>query len=344
MKTILVREVMNMKKKWLAISVLCVTLAVLMVAGLALAGCTPQKPSEMTKVTVALDWLPFGRHTPYYIAMDKGWFAEENLEVEIKPTFAAGIQEIGAGNVDFAETTQGTAVILAVQQGIPIKAVCGEFQGDELGWYGLKSKNPDVKTVADMAGLSVNGPASKDDDVRAFLSISGMEGKTNWVIMEGSVYVGAALRGEVDAFISVSGSEAYCEGLGGCWVINFSDGGYTTFPGAMMAAHTDLIENRPEVVRAFVRAYLKGLQYVLDHPQEAFDSLRANYPDAEDFQKILIDVIIQLRDTPNTVGKPLGWMSEKDWEISQDIVAEWSSVARIVKRPVSDYFTNEFLP
>ena len=91
-----------------------------------------------------------------------------------------------------------------------------------------------------------------------------------------------------------------------CGVIAVSNG---------IVVHNDLIKEDPALIRAFVSASIKGFLYGRQHPDEMVAIIRK-------FSQA-VDPTIARREaelswdtwvTPNTAGKPLGWMSDKDWE------------------------------
>ncbi|MFC1965173.1 ABC transporter substrate-binding protein, partial [Chloroflexota bacterium] len=307
----------------------------------------PAKPGELTKLVVALDWFPWGRSIPYFVGVQKGYFAEENLELEFIPTYATSDREIGTKAADIGETSGSAGpFILQVAQGLPIKAICGEFQGADYGFMGRLDINPHIKSAQDMAGTTLAlKPGINTDLGIAFLTKAGLLDKVEIVTMEGGAGVGAVLQGTIDAIFTLAGTEPYFDHVGGYWFVRSQDVGLDLFP-TFMVAHNDLINNRPEVVKAFVRAYLKGFSDALADPEAGVDALvelneEINRPqELRAFQFLAAGGLV----TKNTEGKPLGWMSEKDWEASQNTLVQWSQTITITPRPLSDYFTNEFLP
>ncbi|MFH1775130.1 MAG: ABC transporter substrate-binding protein [Chloroflexota bacterium] len=347
-----------MKGQWQKTVLICV-LAVVLVVALVSGGCAPRekKPGEMTKVVVAMDWYPYAGWCDVYIPQVMGWYAEENLEVEFVTAPGRPHRLVGEKTATFGHGS-GNDIYFIREAGLGVVAVAGDAQGLEWGFYGRVDKNPQLKLDADhrlidvqeMQGMTIGGTIGFTTElVEAFLATTGLKGKLEYVIMESGAKIGSGLAGKIDAFTSSTGTIGYFKDIpGGGWFCDYAQGGIKVLPGMVISAHEDTIRDNPELVEAFVRAYLKGLKWSMENPQEAADLLVAAYPkEAEPYRtwySLQTYVDFGLFGTENTKGKPLGWMSEKDWETTQGIILEWGRATTITKRPVSEYFTNEFIP
>ncbi|MDR1859281.1 MAG: ABC transporter substrate-binding protein, partial [Treponema sp.] len=70
------------------------------ITALALIGCGGRTANQ---IRVVLDWTPNTNHTGLYVALDKGWFADEGLSVEIvQPPENGGLVLVGSGSAEFA--------------------------------------------------------------------------------------------------------------------------------------------------------------------------------------------------------------------------------------------------
>jgi NitT/TauT family transport system substrate-binding protein len=92
-----------------------------------------------------------------------------------------------------------------------------------------------------------------------------------------------------------------------------------------------------------VAASLKGFLYGRQHPDEAAEIIKKYLPTS--------DLAISRREmelswatwvTPNTAGKPLGWMSDKDWDATVGVLKQYGGVT--VPLEASQLYTNEFVP
>ena len=89
--------------------------------------CSTQ--TEKDKVKLALDWYPNANHLGLYIALDEGYFEDQNLEVEIyTPSDPSTVlQTVAAGSDDFGMNYQPD-VLIARDEGVPVVSVLGMVQ------------------------------------------------------------------------------------------------------------------------------------------------------------------------------------------------------------------------
>ena len=119
-----------------------------------------------------------------------------------------------------------------------------------------------------------------------------------------------------------------------CGVIAVSNG---------IVVHNDLIKEDPALIRSFVAASLKGFLYGRQHADEMVAIVRK-------FSQA-VDPVIAKREaelswatwvTPNTIGKPLGWGSDKDWAETVAVLKQYGGVATPLD--AEQLYTNEFVP
>lgn len=122
---------------------LAVLILILSLLVLGLSGCQSQEPgstSDLTKVTVVLDWFPNTNHTGLYVAQNLGYYEEEGLDVEIiQPSEGGASQLIAAGQGDFGISCQ-EEVTVARSQNIPVVAIAAVIQHNTSGFASPVSK------------------------------------------------------------------------------------------------------------------------------------------------------------------------------------------------------------
>src|SRR5690606_5117042 len=89
---------------------------------------------SLTKVKVVLDWTPNTNHTGLYVARDKGFFAEQGLDVEIvQPGDAGADQMVAAGAAEFGVSYQ-ESITMARTSGVPLVSVAAVIQHNTSGF------------------------------------------------------------------------------------------------------------------------------------------------------------------------------------------------------------------
>ena len=107
---------------------------ILSLVTLFLVGCGQGAPGELTKVSIALDCFPWANHSGLYVAQDKGYFAEEGLDVNI---YVPGdpstvLQTVAAGRDDFGISYQ-PELLIARDKGVGVVSIMAMVQHPQIG-------------------------------------------------------------------------------------------------------------------------------------------------------------------------------------------------------------------
>jgi NitT/TauT family transport system substrate-binding protein len=124
----------------------------------------------------------------------------------------------------------------------------------------------------------------------------------------------------------------------------YSDAGIL-IPAFGILASTETIKSKPDVVRRFLAATVKGWEEAKRDPDAAVAATVAANPllkGREGSYKEEFLETLEYVETPNTKGKPFGWQSVDDWKAAQEILVKHMDVKP--QSNVDVYFTNEFLP
>lgn len=304
--------------------ILTLVLSVAMMASVA-AGCgtkaneatdktsaaTTQKDSAKsnkgsTTVSIQIDGSAVPYYSPLYIAKEKGYFAEEGLNVEFYYAAAADIvKNVAAGNVEFG-FPNADAVVAAKAQGIPVKVVHTTYQ-EGLGSIIFKSDSG-IKTPADLKGkkVAVTSLGSANYfQLKAALKDSGLsiDDVKVEVIGTGAI-LNALTSGQVDAIV-FSKLRTIELNNSGFKVSEIPSDKYLPSFGNVLVSGDKLVNEKPEVVNGFRKALTKGIEYIAaGHVEEAVDlSIKSYSPTFADKRDIVISSI-------NKVFIPTLWQSD----------------------------------
>ena len=125
-------------------------------------------------------------------------------------------------------------------------------------------------------------------------------------------------------------------------ILWYADCGVTAVSNGIIV-HGDLIKDDPELIRSFVAASLKGFLYGRAHIDEIAAVVKK-------FSEATVPAISRREAelsfdtwvTPNTAGKPLGWMSDKDWNETVAVLKQYGGVTTPLE--AAQLYTNEFVP
>lgn len=123
------------------------------------AGCSSnQVPQDenLAQTTIMLDWAPNTNHTGLYVALEKGYFEDEGLKVDIINPSSQGTVEqlVATGNVDFGISHQEQVTTARIND-LPIVSLAALIQHNTSGFASLKSKN--IESANDFEGKVYGG-------------------------------------------------------------------------------------------------------------------------------------------------------------------------------------------
>jgi NitT/TauT family transport system substrate-binding protein len=122
----------------------------------------------------------------------------------------------------------------------------------------------------------------------------------------------------------------------------YADCGVTAVSNGIIV-HKDLLKSDPDLVKAFVQASLKGFLYARQHPDEAVAITRKfSQAVVPEIARRELEMSFNTWVTPNTAGKPIGWMSDKDWDDTVETLKQYGGVTTPLK--TSDLYTNDLVP
>src|SRR6185369_15957667 len=100
----------------------------------------------------------------------------------------------------------------------------------------------------------------------------------------------------------------------------FSDWGLNILGNGYFVT-TATLEQKPELVRAFLRATMRGWKDAIADPKAGVAALMKAYPETNrEFAELGLPLVIEHMVSDATRGKPLGYMAEEDWKVTLDVM------------------------
>lgn len=315
-------------------------LALTSAAALILAGCSSGESSgeggeasgELDHVTVQLDYVPRGNHAMFFVGQDQGFFEEEGIVVDdiIKGTGSPDAMRIvGTEGADFGFGDLPT-LATARSQGVEVTALAAVNQSSPLGMCSL-ADNHDLSSAEDLVGLDVGVHPAGSTYIfwQALVAANGLEGKVNELTVT-PPYESYLLTEKVDAVIcyidaEVPELEAKAGGPGSLSILLGAESGYDVY-GSGMFTSQKLIDEDPDLVERFTRAYLKSFQWTIDNPEEAAGILAASSAELAGKEDIFVEQLQADIDfsfeSDATADEGLGTMHEDVWQATIDTLAD----------------------
>lgn len=226
-------------------------------------------------VKFALDFIPLGRHAPWYVALSKGYFKEEKLNVSILPSkgTADAIRFVEAGIAEFG-FVDIPSLVASGSGGASVRIVAGIYQRAPYCVFSL-DPGANVTSPAGMVGLEM-GSSSASFMPRifaAFMKMNGLDPSTLKIVnIDGAARVPMLVTKQVqsiDQFLMGEPSirrAAAPAAAPKCLLL--ADHGLDIYANSI-GVREDFLKRNPEAVRGFVRAALRGLKDALANPEEA---------------------------------------------------------------------------
>jgi NitT/TauT family transport system substrate-binding protein len=308
--------------------------------------------SAQTAVKFALDWKFEGPSAPYFVAIDKGYYNAEGLDVTVDsgPGSVAGIARVAAGAYPLGFFDVNSLVKFRDQN--PDQRVQAVMMVYDVPPFAIVSlKKAGVKSPKDLEGKILGAPAPDGAFAqwKAFVKANKIDDSKVKIENVGfPVREPMLAQGKVDAITGFSFS-SYFNLLQNnikpddVAVMLMSDHGLVLYGNAIMV-NPDFAKANPKVVAGFVRATVKGFIETAKNPDEAIKSVMKRNETAE--LKIELERLkMALRDnmvTPWVKANGVGGVDMARLEKSIDQIAD---TYEFKNRPkAADIFTDAFLP
>lgn len=318
--------------------------------GLALGVLAASAASAQEKVTYNMAWLPQGSSIGVIVAKQQGLFGKAGLEVDIVRGYGGNrtANELDQGQYEFGYVDP-VSLILNRMNGGKIRMV-GAINTRWPAGICFDEKRHQIRNLDDMKGLTMGGGASSpvQNIVPAWLDLNTKpKDFIRLLRMDPAVVDASLVEGRIDlaecwlaSNRAVMQKRARDAGVTLRW-LDYSDFGLDAY-GSGFATTEKLIQEKPEVVRKFLKASYEGFDYAIQHPQEAADAMVKLFPTIDAAVALQqIQEINALIVDPQSKDKGLGYMNAERMRSTVDFVDKAFDVQGKVK--AEDVYTNAFL-
>lgn len=333
----------------------------LMLFPLLLAGCLGQGGTssksydgKVAKVSLALDWTPNTNHTGIYVALAKGYYAANGIDLTIKPYSSSVYPEqlVATNQAEFGISFPESVTTFRAQ-GVPIVSIAAVIQNNTSALVSLKSSGLD--SVAKLAGKRYAGFGAPYEQpvISEMLKCAGAP-TTDFQNITTQIDPIAALKsGQFDfawIYMGWEGIEAQEQGVD-LNVFPLNNGCIPNYSSPVIISNEQLIKDHPDVIKRFLKATAQGYEYAIQNPHDAASLLIQQAPPGSfDNQQLVYDSQAYL--SPRYAEGAACW--------GQQTLAKWTDYPRfmfthqaiqdangkpITKEPnYAAAFTNSLLP
>jgi NitT/TauT family transport system substrate-binding protein len=277
-------------------------------------------------VKFVLDFISLGRHAPWYVALGRGYFKDEGLNVTIMPSkgTADAIRTVATGGAELG-FIDIPSLVASGSAGAGVKIVAANYQKPP---YCIFTLNPgaNVTEPKQMAGLELgSSTASFVPKIwAAFMEMNKVDSKTLKIVnIDAASRVPMLAAGKVqsiDQFLmsepairrAVTNAKPVCLLAG--------DYGLEIYANSLGVSE-DFLAKNPDVVKKFTRAALKGWKDALANPEEAA-KIQIQYVKALNPEIIVeeIQILKRIAITPDVEKNGFGHVSMERMKNTVDFI------------------------
>lgn len=298
---------------------------------------------DLREVNVVLDWYPNAIHTFLYTAIERGYFAEEGLDVKIH--FPANDNDalalVAAGKAEIGMYYQQDVIQAVANQGTGIKSIGAIVQSPLNVILSLKDKN--ITKPEDLVGKTIGygGTVLSEALVKCMMENVGADASDVNMINVGFELMSSMTTGNVDATIGclVNHEVPQLEEEG--FDVNyFSVSGYgiPNYYEEVFLTNDNLLENEPEVVAGFLRAAKKGFDDFKADPDGCLAILmnnqnEENFPLTQSVEEQSCATLIPLMETEDAAFLTQTdecWQENIDWMLENQLIDKAVDVSDVM--------------
>jgi NitT/TauT family transport system substrate-binding protein len=283
-------------------------------------------------VSVRLSFTPFAAHIPVYVAKEKGYYSQGGLDVAILAgrgsSFAA--MTVGSGKEEFG-IADAAAVVTTRAQGVPIVALANLQQDNGVALFATESSGIAAPSQLKDRNVGVFTGSTTTIFLQAWLKKNGLTmDDIKPVTVRSGTDLPLVLSGKIDAEVTVYNNELVA------WKIEhpelklrqwtMASLGFDT-PGYAIVTNEELAKQKPQLVKAFRDATVKGIEFSLSNPAEAVAIITKAVPEL----KVEIETAKWQATIPATRGAAteksgLGSLDKRKWETLNELLATYNVI------------------
>ena len=307
------------------------------------AGQTGGTDGELRELNVVLDWYPNALHAFLYDAIEKGYYAEEGLQVNIQfpSNTNDAISLVAAGQAEIGLYYQQDVIIARANQDVPVKSIGAVVQGPLNIVLSLAEK--DITSPEDLVGKTIGyaGTELSEALIRSIMAYVGADSSDVEMIDVGFDLMSSMTTGNVDATIGCLVNHEVPqmeeEGFDVNW-FELDDYGVPTYYEGVFLASDDTIENDADMLRAFLRASAKGFEDVKADPAAALRTLldnqnEENFPLSETVETESLNTLLPMMETADAAflsQSEACWQENIDWLLDQGLIDQAPAISDVM--------------
>jgi NitT/TauT family transport system substrate-binding protein len=316
-------------------------------AGACVVGALPfaTRARAADRLSIRLDWTPWGDQAAFHLANVKGWYKAHDLDVDIEDGngTVTTVQIVGNGQYNCGYGAL-SAMMVARGKELPVRALATFARKSDIGL--MVPVDSPIHSPKDLAGKTLGYTAGSLEApfIDLFLSAGGLtRDQVHLTNLDGSAKIGSYLAGRLDgAFSSLPFFLPPAQAVRPSRGIAFADYGLE-FPSFGIFATDDAIKSNHDALKRFVSVTAGAWGYILQgHEEDAMEAMVTDRPQSKLKPDVLLGQIKSFETfftTAASKGKPAGFQMPADWEAGMATLKKVNLVPKDAQ--AKDYYTNE---
>jgi NitT/TauT family transport system substrate-binding protein len=301
----------------------------------------PGSGDTTTSIRLPMGFVANVQFAPVYVAVEKGYFAREGIELEFDYSWETdGVRLVGSGELPFA-IASGDQVLLARAQDLPVLTVVNWWQRFPVSVVALEESG--IREPADLAGRKLGIPETFGASYigwRALAAANGLADQDIQLEVIGYTQLANLTEKRVDAAVVYANNEPVQLQQMGYDFVEFPVADYALLISNGLISSEKTLKEQPDLVRAFARAFLKGLEDTLEDPDAAFEICTKYVDGLAENEAAQMAVLEASMDYWR--GDALGRSDPQAWTRTVEVMMDAELLEESVE--IDQAFTNDFLP
>jgi NitT/TauT family transport system substrate-binding protein len=307
--------------------------------------------SAQDKLQFRLNWTLYGEHAPFFVALDKGFYKAEGLDVEVlEGSGSTTVAQLVANQTNPVAYVDAATMMRGVGAGMPIKAVGVTLQQSPMSFiYRADAAKPTKISEIKGSRIAITAGDASLAIFTAFLGKLNMQMSDVQLItvQNPQAKEQAVLNKQADALLGYfmdQGPRMQLQtGVKMGWTRLYDMAGITTLSSAIIVNNDWLKEAKnQDILRRFLRASQRGWEYSDKNRKEAAE-IFIKHAKAFNMEIALLEIdgTMTILRTKHSEGKPLFWSAKEDWQESQDLLEKFAKMPP--EKDMAKYYTNDYL-
>lgn len=264
-----------------------------------------EKNKKLKILKLAIGYIPHIQFAPLYVGIEKGFYKQQGIDLKIQYGFGIDIFSLLLSKKIDIGLSDSDQLIIAGDKGMKLKAIFQYYQKYPVSIIARKDV---ITKITDLKGKKIGVPAYYGTSYIGLLLFLKKYNLLNKVIIQKIGYnqIPALLSKKVEAVVCFSNNEPIQLKLRGVELVKWDVADFSDIVGASFISADDIINEKKELIKGFIKATAKAMSFVSRYQNDAFE-ISKNYignfnQSSEIFFKQVLKETLKLFKSPGGYG------------------------------------------